>query len=69
MDALCTAQESVLERLERANVQGELGPRLNERRDPAYWLAEPGAPAPALENEKPLPQTVDYDELLESWRN
>lgn len=69
MDALCQAQESVLERLERAGVQGELGPRLNEPRDPAYWLAEPGAPAPALENEKPRPQTVDYDELLESWRN
>ena len=42
MDALCAAQESVLERLERAGIQGELGPRLAEPRDPAYWLSEPG---------------------------
>ena len=69
MDALCAAQESVLERLERAGIQGELGPRLAEPRDPAYWLSQPGAPAPALDNEKPEPMTVDYDELIESWRN
>jgi glycerol transport system substrate-binding protein len=69
MDALCEAQESVLARLERAGVQGALGPRLTEARDPAYWLSQPGAPAPALDNEKPEPMTIDYDELIRSWHN
>jgi glycerol transport system substrate-binding protein len=69
MDALCEAQESVLARLERAGVQGALGPRLTEARDPAYWLSQPGAPAPALDNEKPEPMTIDYDELIRSWQN
>ncbi len=68
MDALCESQESVLARLERAGVQGDLGPRLNEPRDPEYWLAQPGAPAPALDDEKPEPETIGYDELIRSWR-
>ncbi|MEZ5537684.1 MAG: ABC transporter substrate-binding protein [Thiolinea sp.] len=67
LDALCEAQEKVLERLERAGVQGEIGPKLNEVVDPAEWLAKPGAPKAKLENEKPTPETVDYDELIKSW--
>ena len=31
MDALAAAQDDVLERLERANVQGECGPKLNPK--------------------------------------
>ncbi|MGB5742692.1 MAG: ABC transporter substrate-binding protein [Sedimenticolaceae bacterium] len=69
MDALCEAQERVLSRLERAGVQGDIGPKLNEPRDPAYWLAQPGAPKAKLANEKPTPITVDYDELIKSWQN
>ncbi|MGD2134449.1 MAG: ABC transporter substrate-binding protein [Maricaulaceae bacterium] len=68
MDALCEAQEDVLARLERAGVMGELGPVLNEERDADYWFNQPGAPAPALADEKPEPITIDYDELIESWR-
>jgi glycerol transport system substrate-binding protein len=67
MDALCEAQESVLSRLERAGVQGDLGPKLNEARDPQYWFDQPGSPKPKLANEKPAPITVDYDELIKSW--
>ena len=67
MDALCEAQEKVLARLERAGVQGDIGPVLNEEQDPEYWLSQPGAPKPKLENEKPTPDTVSYDELVESW--
>jgi len=68
LDALCSDQERVLERLERAGVQGDIGPKLNEERDPDYWLSQPGAPYPALENEDEEPVTVSYDELIKSWQ-
>ena len=67
MDSLCEAQEKVLARLERAGVQGDIGPVLNEPQDAEYWLSQPGAPKPKLENEKPTPETINYDELVESW--
>jgi len=69
MDNLCSEQEQVLSRLERAGVLGDLGPVLNEERDPQYWLDQPGAPKPALENEDPQPMTIGYDELIQSWQN
>lgn len=68
MDALAEAQDKVMERLERAGVQGDCGPKLNEKRDASYWLALPGAPKAKLDNEKPTPVTVDYDELLKTWK-
>jgi glycerol transport system substrate-binding protein len=55
---------AVLERLERAGVQGDLGPKMNEPQDASYWLEQPGAPYPKLENEDETPQTVSYDELI-----
>jgi len=69
LDALCADQEAVLERLERAGVQGDLGPVLNEELGAEHWLAQPGAPKAKLENEKPTPVTVSYDELVQSWQN
>jgi len=69
MDGLCEAQEAVLERLERAGVQGDIGPKMNEKRDAAYWLEQPGSPKAKLDNEKPAPITVNYDELVKSWSN
>jgi len=41
MDALAAAQNEVLGRLERANVQGECGPKLNPAR-PAPRPCKPG---------------------------
>ncbi len=67
LDALCADQEQVLERLERAGVQGDLGPKMNEEQDPQVWLDEPGSPVAKLENEDPAPQTISYDELVKSW--
>jgi glycerol transport system substrate-binding protein len=67
LDALCADQEKVLERLERAGVQGDLGPKLNEPRDPEYWLSQPGSPKAKLDNEDEEPKTVSYDELIKSW--
>jgi glycerol transport system substrate-binding protein len=69
LDALCEAQESVLSRLERAGVQGELGPVMNEELGADHWFAQPGAPFPKLENEDEAPMTVAYDELIKSWQN
>ncbi|SIN87165.1 ABC transporter substrate-binding protein [Vannielia litorea] len=68
LDSLCADQERVLERLERAGVQGDLGPVLNEEKDPEEWLAMPGAPKAKLDNEDPTPETVSYDELIASWK-
>ncbi|MEM9909743.1 MAG: ABC transporter substrate-binding protein [Pseudomonadota bacterium] len=68
LDALCEAQESVLERLERAGVQGDLGPVMNEDLGADHWLSQPGAPFAQLENEDEEPITVSYDELIKSWQ-
>ena len=67
LDALCEAQESVMERLERAGVQGDIGPLMNEERDPEYWYEQPGSPVAKLENEDEEPQTIPYAELIKSW--
>ncbi|MCB9957693.1 MAG: carbohydrate ABC transporter substrate-binding protein [Rhodospirillaceae bacterium] len=68
MDNLAAAQDQVMERLERAGVQGDLGPRLNEERDPQYWFDQPGAPKPPLEDEEGQGETVAYDDLIQAWR-
>ncbi|NRA87813.1 MAG: carbohydrate ABC transporter substrate-binding protein [Rhizobiales bacterium] len=69
LDSLCEAQEKVLKRIERAGVQGDIGPKLNEEKGADYWLSQPGAPKPKLANEKPAPKTIAYDELIKSWSN
>ena len=68
LDGLAAAQDKVMQRLERAKVQGECGPKLNKPRDPEYWLAQPGSPKAKLANEKPQGQTVAYEQLLKSWQ-
>jgi glycerol transport system substrate-binding protein len=72
MDSLCAEQERVLERLERAGVQGDIGPKLNAEHPLEYWveLAKKDgnvAPQVKLANEKPQGQTVDYDTLIKTW--
>mgnify|MGYP003668607783 FL=1 len=68
LDALCAEQEAVLTRLERAGVQGDLGPVMNEERDAEYWLSQPGAPKPALASTDEEPETIPYEELIKSWQ-
>ncbi len=68
MDNLAREQDRVLKRLERSGVQGECGPKLNPERDEAYWLNQPGSPKAKLANEKPQGETVDYDQLIQAWR-
>ncbi len=68
MDALCAEQEKVLERLERAGVQGDIGPKLNEEQSAEFWFDQPGAPKRKIPDEKEQPITVSYDELIASWK-
>jgi glycerol transport system substrate-binding protein len=68
LNSLCVAQERLLQRLERAGVQGEFGPKLNEERGEDYWLSQPGAPKAKIAQEKPQGVTVNYDELIKSWQ-
>ncbi len=67
LDSLCSDMEKVLQRLERAGVQGDIGPKLNKEMGADHWLAQPGAPKPAR-NDDDAPKTVSYDELIASWK-
>ena len=67
LDGLAAAQDKVLSRIERSGIQGENGPKLNPKKDPQYWLDQPGSPKPKLANEKPQGETIAYSELLKSW--
>jgi glycerol transport system substrate-binding protein len=74
IDALATAQDIVLEHLERAGVQGECAPRMNAKTTAEAWFgrAESAgtlAPQRRLANEKPRGETIDYDTLVRSWAN
>lgn len=68
MDNLASEQDKILIRLARSNSQGDKGPLMNEERDEAYWLNQPGAPKAKLANEKPQGETVNYDDLIKAWR-
>lgn len=67
LDSLCAEQEKVMERLERAGIQGDIGPKMNDPQDASYWLSQPGSPVAKLDNEDEEPQTIAYDELIKSW--
>ena len=68
LDSLCAEQEKVLERLERAGVQGDLGPKMNEEQEASYWLEQEGSPVAKLDNEDPEPETISSEELIKSWQ-
>jgi glycerol transport system substrate-binding protein len=67
LDTLCADQEKVMIRLERAGVQGDIGPVMNDESDPSFWLNQPGSPKAKLANEDETPVTIAYDELIKSW--
>ena len=72
MDRLAEEMDITMARMqvadEKAKVYGGCGPRLNEPRDPSYWLNQPGSPKAKLANEKPQGETIDYDELVKRWQ-
>ena len=71
MDRLAAEMDQVMARMqaadEKAGVYGGCGPRLNEEKDPSYWLGRPDGPKAKLENEKPQGETIDYDEIVKRW--
>lgn len=67
LDSLAASQDKLMARLERAGIQENCGPKMNEERDASYWLNQPGSPKQKLDNEKPQGETVDYDVLIKQW--
>jgi glycerol transport system substrate-binding protein len=68
VDRLAEQTDAVLARHEMVGIQGECGPMLNEPEDAQTWFDRPGAPKPALQNEKPPGITVPYDEMIKVWQ-
>lgn len=69
MDGLAQTQDETLERLARAEPELRCAPKIGAAEDPAAWIARPGAPKPALENEKPPGRTIAYRDLIASWQS
>ncbi len=71
MDRLAGEMDQVMARMQRAdeanNTYGGCGPRLNEEKDPSEWLGKPDGPKAKLENEKPMGETIAYDDLVKRW--
>ena len=71
MDRLAGEMDQVMARMqaadEKAGIYGGCGPRLNEEKDASYWLSQPGAPKPKV-NEKPQGETISYDQLVKRWQ-
>jgi len=67
MDGLASQMDKVLSRLERIGMK-YCTPKLNKKRDKSYWLNLPGSPKAKLANEKPQGVTVNYDDLVASWK-
>lgn len=68
MDDLAAAQDQTLARLQQAGGMKRCAPRLAEPRDPQYWFDQPGAPKPKRADEEGQGVTVDYETLLQAWR-
>ena len=73
MDSLCSEQEKVMARIEKSGVQGDIGPKMADEHDLAFWNADAVAkgnlaPQLAVADEKEKPLTINYDELIKSWQ-
>ena len=71
MDSLAKYQDKVLKKIQKSGIQKVCAPKLAKRKalkGAEYWLAQPGAPKAKLDNEKPKPLTVSYDQLVKSWK-
>ena len=67
MNRLAAEQDALMARLADSGLQVRCEPRLNEPREPEYWLSRPGAPKPALDDEEGQGETVSYETLLADW--
>lgn len=66
MRNLARAMDSHLAVLER--LPGGCAPRLNPETSAQAWQAQPGAPKPALEHEKPQGVTLSYEDAIRAWQ-
>ena len=72
MDRLAAEMDQVMARMqaadEKANIYGGCGPRLNEEKDPSFWLGREDGPKAKLANEKPKGKTMAYEEIIKRWQ-
>ena len=69
LDDLAAAQDQVMAKLQASGAMKRCEPRIAEPQDPEMWLARPGAPKPKLDDEEGQGMTVDYDALVQAWRD
>jgi glycerol transport system substrate-binding protein len=67
MDKLADDMDGIMARLQRVGMKS-CGPKLNDKKNPATWLSDKGAPWAKLANEKPKGETIAYDKLLQAWK-
>ncbi|OQY47098.1 MAG: ABC transporter substrate-binding protein [Anaerolineaceae bacterium 4572_78] len=63
------AMDTVGEQMDSAMASmrmAKYSPQLHEPKDESHWLNQPGSPKP--ERSRPMPQTIDYDELIKQWK-
>ncbi|WP_374347823.1 ABC transporter substrate-binding protein [Chitinimonas sp.] len=68
LDGLAEDMDQTMDSIAREGKMTVCPPRLNQRRDPGLWFKQPGAPRPKLANEKPPGETIEYDKLLQAWK-
>lgn len=67
MDNLAEEMDDVMARLERSGMV-KCAPKLNPKEDPKKWLTDVTAPRNRLANEKPKGETIEYEKLLQAWK-
>lgn len=63
MDTIAYTMDDIMSKLRLK----KFAPQLNEKRDPEYWLHQPGAPKPERPDE--APRTMPYDDMLKQWKS
>ena len=67
MNNLAEEMDQTMSSLEQIGMH-RCTPRMNPIKDTKQWLSELSAPWKKLENEKPRGETINYDNLLQAWR-
>lgn len=69
LDRLAEQMEQTMQDIGREGRMVRCAPRLDAPRPPGRWFSGGGAPRARLADEKPPGKTIDYDTLLEAWRD
>ena len=68
LDQLAEQMDQTMSEIAREGKMSRCAPKLNAKQAPEHWQKRNAAPHLRLANEKPPGQTVDYDKLLEAWK-